>query len=228
MKTILILSFVITIAVKPLYSQSFSLNDSTVSFKNPDGKMLTREEARQLMKEKFSIRQEQVNGKKVITIYPQYQDEQAMFRAKTEAWRNSLLDKPVAGFKLKDLNEKQWNAKDLKGKIVVMNFWFTACKPCILEMPDLNELVKNNKDKPVVFLAPAPENDAQVKKFLKKYSFDYKIIPSSLEFITQLSVENFPTHLIIDKEGMVRQVFIGYANDIQKKIQTEIDLLLAK
>lgn len=138
----------------------------------------------------------------------------------------SLLNQPVKAFKLTDLEQKKWNSNELKGKVVVINFWFTSCKPCILEMPHLNKLVEENKTNPVVFLAPAPENEAQIRRFLKKYSFDYTILPSSLAFITSLNIENFPTHLVVDKKGIIRQVFIGYADDIKEKLQTEIDKLI--
>jgi cytochrome oxidase Cu insertion factor (SCO1/SenC/PrrC family) len=146
--------------------------------------------------------------------------------AKMEAFKKNLIDKPSKAFKLNDLNNKLWDSDALKGKVVVINFWFTACKPCIHEMPHLNKLVAANKDNPVVFIAPAPENETQIQKFLKKYTFEYNIIPSSLDYITELSIENFPTHLIIDKEGTIRQVFIGYADDIQEKLQSEIDKLI--
>lgn len=141
-------------------------------------------------------------------------------------FKNTLINKPLETFSLTDLNKKTWTADSLKGKVAVINFWFTACKPCILEMPHLNKLVVENKDKAVVFLAPAPEDETKIKKFLKKYSFDYTITPASLDFITQMNIENFPTHLIIDKEGIIRQVFIGYADDIKEKLQTEIDKLV--
>jgi peroxiredoxin len=157
-----------------------------------------------------------------------YSQATADFDEKFKIYRESLIGKSIKAFKLADLDNKKWNSNDLKGKVIVINFWFTACKPCILEMPHLNKLVNENKDKPVVFIAPAPETDAQIKKFLKKYSFDYHIIPSSLEYITALGVENFPTHLVIDKEGIVRQVFIGYADDIKEKLQAEIDKLVKK
>ena len=89
----------------------------------------------------------------------------------------------------------------------------------------LNKLVEENKDSSVVFIAPAPENEAQIKKFLKKYSFEYNITPSSTDFIASMNIENFPTHLVVDKNGIIRQVFIGYADDIKEKLKSEIDKL---
>jgi hypothetical protein len=90
----------------------------------------------------------------------------------------------------------------------------------------LNKLVQENKDSSVIFIAPAPENETQIKKFLKKYAFEYNITPSSADFISSMHIENFPTHLVVDKQGIIRQVFIGYADDIKEKLQAEIDKLI--
>lgn len=205
--------------------QLFSLSDTTITFRSHEGKVLTREEVKEFMKGVFSVRQENVDGKKIIMIIPSVYDERARQQAKIEAFRNSLINKPLGSFRLTDLNNKKWVSEELTGKILVINFWFTACKPCILEMPHLNKLVADNKDS-VVFIAPAPENEAQLRKFLKRYSFGYNIIPSSTEFISSMNIEHFPTHLVIDKEGVIRQVFIGYADDIKEKLQAEIDKLM--
>jgi peroxiredoxin len=210
------------------HSQFFSLSDTTLTFKNHEGKVLTKDEVKELMKGVFSIHQQNTDGKKVITILPSGNGEVALRQAKLEAFRNSLLNKPLKSFHLSDLNNKKWDSKELRGKTIVINFWFTACKPCIQEMVYLNKLVEENKDSSIVFIAPAPENETQIKKFLKKYAFDYNITPSSTNFISSMNIENFPTHLVVDKEGIIRQVFVGYADDIQEKLQVEIDKLLSK
>jgi thiol-disulfide isomerase/thioredoxin len=226
MKKYLLYALVIFLLSPACYGQSFSLNDSTIIFKNQEGKILNKEEAQQLMKGSFSTRQENKEGKKIVTIIPSVNDEPSQLENSIQLFRASLLDKPLKSFILTDLHNKKWISEELKGKVVVINFWFTACKPCILEMPHLNKLVADNKENPVVFIAPAPENEIQIKKFLKKYNFDYSIIPSSLDYITELGVENFPTHIIVDKAGIIKQVFIGYADDIKEKLQADIDKLI--
>jgi thiol-disulfide isomerase/thioredoxin len=208
------------------YSQLISLNDTTIIFKNQEGKVLTKDEVKDFMQGEFSIRQENKDGRKVITIIPAVIAERAKQQARIDAFKNSLINIPVNEFSLAGLNNKKWNSTELKGKVLVINFWFTACKPCIQEMPHLNKLVEEYKNTEVVFLAPAPESESQIKKFLKKYSFDYDITPSSTDLIAEMNIENFPTHLIIDKKGIIRQVFIGYADDIKEKLQTEIDKLI--
>ncbi len=208
-----------------MQAQFFSLEDTTITFKNQQGKILTKDEVREHMKGVFSIHQEIKDGRKIITIIPTGNDERAVQQAKIDAFRNGLLNKPLKSFRLTDMNNKKWDSKELRGKTIVINFWFTACKPCIAEMIYLNKLVQENKDSSVVFIAPAPENETQIKKFLKKYDFYYNIIPSSGDYIMAMDIQNFPTHLVVDKQGILREVFIGYADDIQQKLQAEIDKL---
>jgi thiol-disulfide isomerase/thioredoxin len=141
----------------------------------------------------------------------------------TDLFIKKMIHKPIKAFKLTDLDNQTWQSGKLKGKIIVINFWFTACKPCITEIPHLNKLVEAYKNNPVVFLAPAPETAVQLKKFLGKYSFRYNIIPSSLDYITATGVENFPTHLVVNPQGIIQKVFIGYDADITEKLQAEIN-----
>ncbi len=216
----------LTLTSLPGYGQFFSLSDSSLVFKNPEGKILTRGEVRELMKGVFSIRQEIKDGNKIITILPSTNDERSLEQARIDAFKNHLAGKPLPAFRFTDTGGKNWNSEDLKGQVVVVNCWFTACKPCIQEMPRLNELVKQNEGKSIVFIAPAPEEETQVKRFLKKFSFDYRVIPAAAGYLALLQAEHFPTHLVVDKMGIVREVFVGYADDIKEKLQAVIDPLL--
>jgi thiol-disulfide isomerase/thioredoxin len=226
MKKVMLLILISVLIGQTSHGQLFSLSDTTIIFKNQEGKVLTKDEVKEFMKGVFSIRQENIDGRKIITIIPTGSDERAKQQAKIDAFKSSLINKSINEFEVTDVNNKKWSSKELKGKVLVINFWFTGCKPCIQEMPHLNKLVEENKNNEVVFLAPAPENENQIKRFLKKYSFDYNITPASTDLIADMSIENFPTHLIIDKEGIIRQVFIGYADDIREKLQMEIDKLI--
>jgi thiol-disulfide isomerase/thioredoxin len=226
MKKVMLLILISVLIGQTSHGQLFSLSDTTIIFKNQEGKVLTKDEVKEFMKAVFSIRQENIDGRKIITIIPTGSDERAKQQAKIDAFKSSLINKSINEFEVTDVNNKKWSSKELKGKVLVINFWFTGCKPCIQEMPHLNKLVEENKNNEVVFLAPAPENENQIKRFLKKYSFDYNITPASTDLIADMSIENFPTHLIIDKEGIIRQVFIGYTDDIREKLQMEIDKLI--
>jgi thiol-disulfide isomerase/thioredoxin len=64
-------------------------------------------------------------------------------------------------------NDLTWDA--LKGKLVVLEFWNTQCKPCIEAIPHLNEMVEHFKDKPVVFLSVTDDVEDHLAAFLKQH-----------------------------------------------------------
>ena len=225
-RNLIFLFFVIVVSAMPAYTQVFSLSDSTTIFKNQEGRILNKEEVKELLKTTFSMTKENADGKQVITIIPTADNELAERNAALEAFKKNLIGKPLTPFKIPGLDYKVWESNQLRGRVLVINFWFTTCGPCIREMPVLNELAAGYNVKNVIFLAPAPEKVFQIKKFLKRNKFNYNIIPAAGDYINDMHVQNFPTHLIIDKNGIIRQVFIGYEEGIKEKLQTEIDKLL--
>ena len=142
-----------------------------------------------------------------------------------DAFRKSLLGKSLADFNFEDILGNKLKKANLKGKVIVINFWFTSCQPCISEMPLLNNLVAAYKDTNVVFIAPALSSKESIERFLKKYKFDYQIVPDQEEYAARLKVENFPTHIIVDKKGIIRQVEIGYNSMIKELLGQRIDAL---
>jgi thiol-disulfide isomerase/thioredoxin len=70
-------------------------------------------------------------------------------------------------FSLQDLRGQKWKLKDLKGKVVLVNFWATWCPPVRKEMPYLQSLYKKFKDRGFVVLAISDEDAAKVKPFVR-------------------------------------------------------------
>lgn len=139
----------------------------------------------------------------------------------------SLKEKLSPTFKATDINGRVWDMSTLNDKVVVLNFWFTGCKPCIQEMPLLNQLVDEYKNKDVVFLSLAPENKDVLKKFLTKTPFKYNILPESKEISRNFFISGYPTHFVIDKKGIVKKIMIGYSNDIDSLLKSAINNALA-
>ena len=141
-----------------------------------------------------------------------------------------LIGKPFPDFRLTDLSGSTHTSENIKGKVVVINLWFTACAPCIHEMPELNKIVgeyKENED--VLFLAFALDPKSRVDKFLKKYKFDYNIIPDSQEYITKkLNPPGYPTHIVLDKNSNVVFLFSGYTPQAGEAIKSYINSELKK
>ena len=151
-----------------------------------------------------------------------YQNQSASFDA-------ALKGKPLPDFVFKDILGNTYTPEDIKGKVVVINFWFMSCAPCIEEMPELNKLVEeyeNNND--VLFLAlTLDEKGSMLNKFLETNVFNYNIVPDSKDYIMKkLQVPSFPTHIVLDKNSNVMFTFVGSELRVTEFIKSSIDYYL--
>ena len=108
---------------------------------------------------------------------------------------------PLRNLKNKEVQLSDFNPK--KEKITVINFWFIECKPCKMEIPDLNKLVEKYKDYDVEFLAIALNKPDQLKDFLKKTDFDYQVLSIAEQQTIELGIQGYPTHFILNRQGQV-------------------------
>lgn len=138
---------------------------------------------------------------------------------------SGMTNQAARDFRLTDSTGKQWHLSELKGKIVVLNFWFTSCAPCIQEMPELNRLAKEYKDKEVVFLGLTFNNQVQVDKFLKNRKFEYTILSNSKEVDKQYKVTSWPTSMVIDTNGTIKFI-TNSSPKIHEDLKAVIDSLL--
>ncbi|MEO8769123.1 MAG: TlpA disulfide reductase family protein [Ferruginibacter sp.] len=105
----------------------------------------------------------------------------------------------------------------LRGKVVFINFWFAACPPCIAEMSALNELYKKfSSNKNFEFISFTYESPARIILLKKKYSIKYKVASVTRQECYRLNQNNgFPTSIVLDREGVIHDLFTG--GDIEDK-----------
>lgn len=109
---------------------------------------------------------------------------------------------PAPAFNTMLLNGKKAVFEPGKSQtLYVLNFWFTSCVPCKVEIPELNRLVEKYKEKNVTFVAITFENKDQVTKFLKKKAFNYSVAPSEKKLINLFKISAYPTNIIINQKG---------------------------
>ena len=131
-----------------------------------------------------------------------------------EVQRRCVAGKQIPDFNLVSLNGDTIKLKNLKGKIIVINFWFIDCHPCIAEMPGLNKLVAEYKNSDIVFLAVAREKAINVtNRFLSKYKLDFTIITDADSFINRALGTGYPTTYFIDRNGRISELFSGGRTD---------------
>ncbi len=141
-----------------------------------------------------------------------------------------VVHQPAKGFVLQDLAGRPLRSEDLRGKIMVLDFWATWCGPCIRELPDilaLTERLKARRD--VAFLSfNVTEEKPDVMAFVKERSIAYPVYLAD-DLLGPYEVSAFPTKLVVDMrgegEGVVRFRRDGYteASSIEARIQELLD-----
>lgn len=107
-----------------------------------------------------------------------------------------------ADFTLSDLQGKAWHLADLRGKVVLVNFWATWCPPCRKEMPDLQALYDKYKEQGFVVLSISDEATANVVPFIKERNISYPVLLDPGRKVNELyQVEGIPKSFVYDREG---------------------------
>jgi thiol-disulfide isomerase/thioredoxin len=136
---------------------------------------------------------------------------------------NDLTGKDAIPFSATDINGKNFSLNELKGKIIVINFWFIECKPCKMEIPELNKVVDKYAGKEVVFIAFANNEKSKLQSFLQENEFKYNVISSPEDVLKSYNISAFPTNLVIDKNLKISFCKLGYdpgsVNELDKAIE---------
>lgn len=165
-----------------------------------------------------------LNSKDSTSHYQLYKLDKTADRNISETIKNVSIDayknfkmegEAFPRFDFKDLNGIEFNNENTKGKIVVFKCWFISCTACVAEFPELNELVENNKNRnDIAFISLALDQPDKLTQFLSKKSFSYAVIANQSEFMSKkLDVRSYPTHLIVDRDGVIRKV-VHNANEM--------------
>jgi len=122
----------------------------------------------------------------------------------------SIAGKPAVDFPL-TLAGKSEHLSDLKGKVVVLNFWATWCPPCVAETPALNRLEKYIDSRGGMVLGVSVDEDvAAYEKFLKDQSVVFSTYrDASKKSAADYGTSIYPETYIIDRHGKIARKFIG-------------------
>ena len=135
----------------------------------------------------------------------------------------------VPEFVVEMFDGQKINIKDLKGKIVLINFWATWCPPCQEELKRVQkEIIDRFKGKDFVFLAISrEESKEQVKKFRERngYTFPMGLDPER-KIYSKFATATIPRNFIIDKKGKIVEIEVGYTKEAFAKIIEKLERLL--
>lgn len=127
---------------------------------------------------------------------PQYKSAMAKLEA-DDAQRQA------ANFTLVDLQGKTWTLKDLRGKVVLVNFWATWCPPCQKEMPDLEALYNQFKDQGFVVLALSQDDETEkVAPFIAERKITFPVLLDPGQKVGALfQVNGIPKSFVYNRDG---------------------------
>ncbi|WP_298782729.1 TlpA disulfide reductase family protein [uncultured Polaribacter sp.] len=153
---------------------------------------------------------------------------------KYESTRNEkifiLENKKIPEFKLRNIESKRRTLEHYKGKVTLINLWFTNCFPCVKEIPLLNTLKEKYKNE-VNFVAITFDSKEKVKHFLKKKKFNFEQIVNAKNYLKkELGNRSYPKIILLNKQGVIKYVGGGIPTvyDYEKKKmkeRTEKDLV---
>ena len=114
-------------------------------------------------------------------------------------------------FRLTDLDGKSQSLSQYRGKIVLLNFWATWCKPCTTEMPAMQASFDKLRDKGFAVIAVNElEDDARVREHIKQYGHTFPVLMDhDNKVANQFGVFGLPVSVFIDQEGRVQEYLKG-------------------
>lgn len=131
-------------------------------------------------------------------------------------------------FSLRTLDGRIVASKDLKGKVVLINFWATWCPPCRAEIPSFVELYDKYRDRGVQIVGVALDREEKVREFVRGFGVDYPVgVDAGGKLAREFGgIRSIPTTFVLDKAWRVYRKYVGYRD--KSVFERDIQALLGK
>ena len=140
--------------------------------------------------------------------------------------KTGFTNEPVGDLQLESIEGRHFKLADLKGKVVLIDFWATWCVPCVEAMPALKKLYEKYKEKGLEILAVSIDEDArEVRPFATENKLNF-FVAHSPTLRERFKAETIPTTLLIDKHGNLRYRKVGFEEGDEREIEVVIIELL--
>lgn len=140
----------------------------------------------------------------------------------------ALEGKPAPDFKLKGLDDQDVALADLKGQVVVLDFWATWCGPCVVSLPKIDKLHQEKKDAGVkVFAVNLREDKELVQGFMTSKKLSLPVLLDSEGATGEAyQAQAIPQTVVIGKDGTIAKVFVGAGPNTEAQIREAVETAL--
>ncbi len=141
---------------------------------------------------------------------------------------SSLVGKPAPAFDLELLQGGRFRLAEMKGKVVVLDFWATWCGPCLMAMPQVDRAARAFAGDGVQLVAVnLEEAPKQIKSMLERHKLELTVaLDRDGAVAGKYQANAIPQTVIIDKDGVVSRVFIGGSAQLEDQIRDALKNLL--
>ncbi len=138
-----------------------------------------------------------------------------------------VIGHPAPTWEVKDLNGRTHTLDQYRGKVLVLDFWYRGCGWCMRAMPQVKEVAKHYQGRPVAVFGMNNDRKEEDAKFVvEKMGLEYPVLRSD-ELPGKYGVRGFPTLVVIDQQGKVADVHIGYSDHLFEDVTATVDRLLS-
>jgi len=156
---------------------------------------------------------------------------QAAWNKGAETRRNAIIankiDTPAPVWSLKNLDDETVSLSDMKGNIVILDFWATWCSPCMMAMPALDKWTEKNKTDDIhVFSINIWERDEKkARKMFTEKDFDMTYLKGDNELGKKYKISGIPYICVLDGNGHIRFEQKGYSPALEETLTIWVDHL---
>ena len=127
-------------------------------------------------------------------------------------------------FSLKSFDGRDITLSQLKGKVVLLDFWATWCGPCKESIPHLIQLYKDYRESgfELVGMNIDKGDGETVRRFVTSMDIPYPIVIAPEDVVRNYRVTGIPATFLIDKEGKIRERVVGFSGAIAQRLDTRV------
>ena len=128
---------------------------------------------------------------------------------------------------LKNLDGNEMRLADHRSQVVLVDFWATWCGPCKAELPHIQRIYEQHRDKGLVVLAISTDQQRDaVRLFVDENAYTFPVLFADGKVQPDYKVREIPAVYLIDREGTIRFHHVGYAPGGEKELEQQVEKLL--